>query len=61
MVVEKTAQQDIVWNSDDQSGLLYHKESVSWHIDYDFNVLKNKENTQGKKLKLPILAKWGGG
>ena len=48
MVVEKTAQQDIVWNFDDQSGLLYHKESVSWHIDYDFNVLKNKENTRGK-------------
>ena len=36
VAVEKTAQQDIVWNSDDHSlALLYHTESVSWHAVHD--------------------------
>ena len=33
---------------------------MSWHVDYHFNVSKMKENRRGKKLKVSILANWGG-
>ena len=48
VAVEKIAQQDIVWNSDDQSGLL-NTESVLWHIDFHFNVSKKGRKQAGSE------------